>query len=120
MPDQVALSLVLPVVIALGAAVGVLWRRQVVLEREVRRLHAARLDDEQRHGGELLAMHREQLAAIAASSSASTAMAGAMGDLARAVAEQTALLRARHAGYRPQSGAYPATDALDRRGHSHG
>lgn len=123
MPDQIAMAIALPIAVALVAALGVLWRRQIVLERKIDKLQAARLEDEQRHSTEIRELAAQVLVSVHESTEAAKETAKAMHQLAAGVAAQTDILRkCRPSGqhHPPAVSASAADTALVPKDHRHG
>lgn len=115
MPDSIALSLAIPIAVALVAALGVLWSKTARLEGEVKRLNDARMADERRHSGEMREMVAQVLGAVHASTTSTESMAASVRDLARSVAAQTDAMRRRCGDPQPQTGRAEDTTAIVRR-----
>lgn len=123
MPDQIAMAVALPIAVALVAALGVLWRRQIVLERKIDKLQAARLEDEQRHSTEIRELAAQVLVSVSEATTATRETAAAMHQLAQGISAQTDILRkCRPSGQHPvpQTAASSADTALLPKDHRHG
>lgn len=125
MPEQIAISVALPVAVALVSALGILWAKIHKLENKIDGLQRARLEDEKRHSTEIRELAAQVLLSVQEGTSVNRETAKAIAQLAAGIAAQTDILRkcrpsGQHTVPQPQTATSDAETALLPKDHRHG